>query len=362
MRSQIRNPFTQIPVALTAILLALSVLLSACGGAPGSEAAPSETPEAATEPESTPEPTPEPSPEPTPANETVAVHAYVPGSWQDPCARAWNDVRGAFEPWPGEPMEPDADAGDVSVLFYGGINYEGGSWYTIQIPTWATSFSVNANGGSVKTVEIPLRPGEEVWIEVLEDDSEEYYAVTHYSDELFRTVPISVTEIPPFARERIEFEDQIAMYNVGTLAFQTDDGEIKLVPAIYEYIMSEVEEDTYYSNFYDLYTGELILSADFGYFSDEPVYIYEFYYLHPNIENWRIKDFISPLKYIDVGLDYFSEEEYYSYQHVLSEYYISGVSDREVFHTIEEYRQFYEDAIPERYQVDSYALFGAAES
>lgn len=361
MRSQIRTPFTQIPVALTAILLVLSVLLAACGGAPGSEAAPGETPEAATEPESTPEPTPEPSPEPTPANETVAVHAYVPGSWQDPCARAWNDVRGAFEPWPGEPMEPDADAGDVSVLFYEGIKYEGGSWYTIQIPAWATSFSVNANGGSVKTAGIPLRPGEEVWIEVWEDDNEEYYAVTHYSDELFRTVPISVTEIPPFAKERIEFEDQIAMTYVGTLAFQTDDGEIKLVPAIYEPIESEDEEGIVYSNFYDLYTGELILSADFGYYSVEPVCIFGIFYLHPNIENWRIKDFISPLKYISVGLDYFSEEENRSYQHVLSEYYISGVWTDEIFYTVEEYRQFYEDAFPERYQVDSYALFGAAE-
>ena len=97
-------------------------------------------------------------------------------------------------------MEPDADAGDVSVLFYEGIKYEGGSWYTIQIPAWATFFRVIANGGSVKTVEILLRPGEEVWIEVFEGDSEEYYADTHYSDELFRTVPMLLQDADMLTR------------------------------------------------------------------------------------------------------------------------------------------------------------------
>ena len=101
-----------------------------------------------------------------------------------------------------------------------------------------------------------------------------------------------------------------------------------------------------------------MFSADIGFYALEPVYIFDIFYLNSNLEDWHFKDCVNMLKYINVGDEYFTDEEVSNYHHVLSDYYVGNVSDKEVFHSIEEYRQFYQDAIPDRCKVDSYELFG----
>ena len=456
MRSQRYAPTAGISVALTAILLALSVLLAACGGAPAEGAAPSAASEATAEPapppEPTPGPTPGPTPEPTPESDMVYVHAVVPESWQEPGAWAWADGHDVFDAWPGEPMEPDGDWYTIQIpawTSYFIVNANGGSvqtadlsidpgrevwivvdsygiasisyqeieaptpapaltpepgmvfahvivpefwqepcvrawtdghdvfdawpdepmepdedWFTFQIPAWASTLTVNANGGRVQTDDLSIEPGKEVWIVVREYGGSitvSYYPLDTPAPEpvpVPAPPPRSTSTIPPFARERIEFEDQISLGDILVLRYQTNDGEIKMIPVLVEYI---VEDEDWYSNFYDIYTGDLILSAVVLYGSRIENEVVECFYEHPSLEDLV---FLAPSELFKFFLEY-PEGKYLSRDEMsrFASLYTActgGAASNATFHTIEEYRQLYEDAFPERYRVDSYALFGDA--
>ena len=55
--------------------------------------------------------------------------------------------------------------------------------------------------------------------------------------------------------------------------------------------------------------------------------------------------------------DYFTEEEGRIFRVEFAQYNVDGASWDDVFYPIEEYRSFYENAIPDRYKVDSYEMF-----
>ena len=55
--------------------------------------------------------------------------------------------------------------------------------------------------------------------------------------------------------------------------------------------------------------------------------------------------------------DKISHEEQQTYLRELIKYSINDVSWKDLFYSIEEYRSFYEEAIPDRYKVDSYEMF-----
>ena len=91
--------------------------------------------------------------------EDVTVHAKVPADWENPSAWAWSapDGTNAFASWPGETMTVNGD------------------WFEVTVPGWVNSFIVNANGGTVQTVDLPIEPGKEVWIVVTDAENAQVF-------------------------------------------------------------------------------------------------------------------------------------------------------------------------------------------
>lgn len=56
-----------------------------------------------------------------------------------------------FSAWPGESMT------------------QNGTYYTIEIPSWADYVIINGNGGSTQTEDIAIEPGNDIWLIVHPD-------------------------------------------------------------------------------------------------------------------------------------------------------------------------------------------------
>ena len=86
------------------------------------------------------------------SQETVAditLHVMAPSNWTEPGLWAWSapDGTNVFSSWPGEAF----------------VDEENG-WLTKSIPGWVNSIIINAEGGTVQTIDIPVEAGKDMWI------------------------------------------------------------------------------------------------------------------------------------------------------------------------------------------------------
>jgi len=88
--------------------------------------------------------------------DAVVVYAYIPEGWELPGMWAWGPRGNAFDEWPGEGMNADA-------------NNPG--WYYGFLPADKVGALINANNGDVQTSDFPFE-GAPVWV-VIETDGEE---------------------------------------------------------------------------------------------------------------------------------------------------------------------------------------------
>ena len=86
----------------------------------------------------------------------IIVYAQVPDDWSNPCLWAWSDDgTNAFDAWPGEAMEADA-------------NNEG--WYYCWIPESATNIIINANDSTVQTTDQKIE-AQNTWVTVTDAEN-----------------------------------------------------------------------------------------------------------------------------------------------------------------------------------------------
>lgn len=86
----------------------------------------------------------------------IIVYAQVPDDWSNPCLWAWSDDgTNAFDAWPGEAMEADA-------------NNEG--WYYCWIPESATNIIINANDSTVQTTDQKIE-AQNIWVTVTDAEN-----------------------------------------------------------------------------------------------------------------------------------------------------------------------------------------------
>lgn len=102
--------------------------------------------------------------------EMITVHAKVPYSWSDVRLWAWIEETNESinqELWPGElVMTKDTDG-----------------WYSIQIPSKATGILINANGGSMQTIDITgFETGKDLWINAYTDYTNAVFAYEEITD------------------------------------------------------------------------------------------------------------------------------------------------------------------------------------
>jgi hypothetical protein len=85
--------------------------------------------------------------------ETYTIYARVPSDWTDPRVWCWDNAtssppnQGA---WPGNLIMTQNENG----------------WYFVEIPVGYNYLLVNANGGSVQTLDMTIQPCDEVWIDL----------------------------------------------------------------------------------------------------------------------------------------------------------------------------------------------------
>ena len=110
--------------------------------------------------------------DPNKTAEDITVHAQVPADWADPCLWAWSapDGTNAFASWPGEALTQEGD------------------WYTIQVPGWINSVILNANEGSVQTIDLSVEPGNDLWV-VVADPENATVSYEEPSEELAQPAP-----------------------------------------------------------------------------------------------------------------------------------------------------------------------------
>lgn len=98
--------------------------------------------------------------------ETFTIHAMVPAHWENPGCWAWQqDGEDVFEEWPGEAMVKDGD------------------WYTIEIPSWADCFIINANDGATQTDDGILYGVGDIWV-LVSDEYSYYYDSVPTAEEM----------------------------------------------------------------------------------------------------------------------------------------------------------------------------------
>lgn len=84
--------------------------------------------------------------------ETVTVYALVPNSWGTPGCWAWKDGGdNVFSAWPGQSMT------------------KSGTYYTVEINSWADYVIINGNSGSTQTEDIAIEPGCDIWLVIHPD-------------------------------------------------------------------------------------------------------------------------------------------------------------------------------------------------
>lgn len=89
---------------------------------------------------------------------TVTVHTLVPSSWGSPNCWAWKDGgSNVFDAWPGAAMT------------------KAGTYYYVEMASWADRVIINGNNGGIQTADIPIEAGRDIWIIVHKDGS--YYSV-----------------------------------------------------------------------------------------------------------------------------------------------------------------------------------------
>ena len=100
--------------------------------------------------------------DPTKASvDNINVYVVVPSEWNTPALWAWSapDGTNVYASWPGEVLETSSEG-----------------WLSKSVPGWINSIIINANDGTVQTVDIDVEMGKNVWIIVNGSDD---YAVTY---------------------------------------------------------------------------------------------------------------------------------------------------------------------------------------
>ncbi|MCL2670989.1 MAG: starch-binding protein [Clostridiales bacterium] len=111
----------------------------------------------------------------------IVIYARVPVDWKEPHLYAWGAEGAVFEMWPGGAMQLQ------------------GNWYTIEIPSRVSSVIINANSGSVQTMDIiRFEQGKDLWVHVpgtLASDTH-YFAEFYYEEPDMPAVD-TVIDAPP---------------------------------------------------------------------------------------------------------------------------------------------------------------------
>ena len=126
----------------------------------------------------------------------ITVRTQVPEGWDEPHLWAWLDPEGTnvFSSWPGEAFT------------------QVGDWYEISIPGWANSFIVNANSGTVQTVDIKdVEAGRDIWIAVYSGTNFElaYEEIEYVREET--SAPEEAPAPAPAANEPISNEPEVTI-------------------------------------------------------------------------------------------------------------------------------------------------------
>ncbi len=106
--------------------------------------------------------------DPNKAVPDITIRAQVPAGWTAPSCWAWSapDGTNAFASWPGEALTQEGD------------------WYTVTAPGWINSVIINANEGTVQTVDVSVDTGKDLWLVVSAEPGEDgkYTAAVTYEE------------------------------------------------------------------------------------------------------------------------------------------------------------------------------------
>lgn len=88
---------------------------------------------------------------------TIMIYTQVPEDWEGVSLWAWSapDGTNAFEAWPGQAMTAMDDG-----------------WYSCEVAEWVNSIIINANEGTVQTVDFSIEPND-VWVTVEDAENAE---------------------------------------------------------------------------------------------------------------------------------------------------------------------------------------------
>ena len=106
--------------------------------------------------------------------ERFTVYAQVDATWENPGIWAWEDPSGknAFAAWPGRAMKPNENG-----------------WFSAKVPAWCNCIIINANAGSVQTIDIKDLDPADLWITVNADAS---FEITYDDPTALKAADITV--------------------------------------------------------------------------------------------------------------------------------------------------------------------------
>lgn len=135
--------------------------------------------------------------------EDITVKAQIPADWQAPCLWAWSapDGTNAFSSWPGEALTESEDG-----------------WYTMEVPGWINFVIVNANEGTVQTMDLSVEPGKDIWVVVNGPED----AAVFYEEPSENAAAPAQTETPETAALTEEPETSSAEEAVNDAAAETE--------------------------------------------------------------------------------------------------------------------------------------------